>query len=342
MLSTTTRPSLAIYSRLGYASVARRRNQATLASELSHIYTPDLPIWNKSKPFEHAPWRTPSKTKGTIRFLGPTKDGKPAFLNFEKGREHETNFGTSLEKVVDITDLRTFEPKTTVGVEGIEWVHAPSVLSEDKLLQADSKDVEAFVRGPYFEECEKLVKERTGAIRAIPYNFRHRRIEHNTNIHDPYKFSNKPLPNFHMDNDAETAKVNLRRVLGDEEATRWLGKRWGIINIWRPVGDVVRQWPLALVDSRTVSYNRDTAPIFTLHNYKTHFVALRPQSHFNFYYVSNLAPDEALLFVDYDSAHEGSDNVVGMAHGAFEDHNAPQKVPKRRSIEVRCLVLYED
>jgi hypothetical protein len=159
---------------------------------------------------------------------------------------------------------------------------------------------------------------------------------------DPYKFSNKPLPNFHMDNDAETAEANLRRVLGEEEAQRWIGKRWGIVNLWRPVGDVVRQWPLALVDSRTVQYGRDTVPIITKHNYKSHFTALRPQEHFRYYYVSNLAPDEALLFVDYDSAQKGRENVVGMAHGAFEDHNAPERYPRRRSIEVRSLVLYED
>jgi hypothetical protein len=162
-----------------------------------------------------------------------------------------------------------------------------------------------------------------------------------TNLFDPYKFSGKPLPNFHMDNDAETAAVNLRRVLGDEEADRWMGRHWGIVNVWRPVGDVVRQWPLALVDSRTIQYGRDTVPIYTLNNYKTHFTALRPQPHFGFYYVSNLAPDEALLFVDYDSAPRDSDGVVGIAYGAFEDHNAPAKVPRRRSIETRCLVLYD-
>lgn len=149
-----------------------------------------------------------------------------------------------------------------------------------------------------------------------------------------------------MDNDAETAEVNLRRILGDEKASRWLGKHWGIVNVWRPVGDVVRQWPLALVDSRTVIYGRDTSPIYTLNNYKTHFTALKPQSHFKFYYVSNLAPDEALLFVDYDSAHAedtGEErSVVGMAHGAFEDHGAPEQYPRRRSIEVRSLVLYDN
>lgn len=168
----------------------------------------------------------------------------------------------------------------------------------------------------------------------------------NTNLHGPYKFSGKPLPNFHMDNDAATAEVNLRRFLGEEEASRWLGKSWGIVNVWRPVGDVVRQWPLALVDSCSIVYGRDTQPIYTLNNYKTHFTAPRPQEHFRFYYVSNLAPDEALLFVDYDSKHAANtgdgQTAVGVAHGAFEDHNAPDRYPRRRSIEVRSLVLYDD
>jgi hypothetical protein len=116
-------------------------------------------------------------TKGKIRFLGPTTDGEPAFLNFKKGEEHQTNFGPSLEQVTEIMDLRHFDPPTTLAQEGIEWVYYPSVLSEDKLLAPDKSDVETFVRGPYFEECARLVKERTGAARAVAYNFRHRRIE---------------------------------------------------------------------------------------------------------------------------------------------------------------------
>lgn len=133
--------------------------------------------WTKTEPFQHVPWSSPCTTKGTVRFLGPTKDGKPAFLDFKKGQEHTTNFGHSLEKVVDVTDLRDFDPPTTLALEGIEWVYAPSILSEDKLLAPDKADVDSFVRGPYFDECAQLVKDRTGAARAIAYNFRHRRIE---------------------------------------------------------------------------------------------------------------------------------------------------------------------
>ncbi|KAI0873248.1 hypothetical protein GGS24DRAFT_517781 [Hypoxylon argillaceum] len=324
------------------AVIARRATDNTSTCTIDTIDPNKL--WTKTRPFEHVPWLSPRTTEGTVRFLGPTKDSQPASLNFKKGEEHQTNFGPSLEKKVNVTDLRYMKPQTTLAFEGIEWVYAPSVLSEDKLLAHDKDAVEVFIRGQYFEECAGLVKNRTGAARSIAYNYRHRQIEEDTNLADPYKFSSKPLPNFHMDNDATTAEVNLRRVLGDEEAEHWLSKRWGIINVWRPVGDVVRQWPLALVDSSGLRPS-DIAPIYTRNNYKTHFTALKYSPKFRFYYVSNLAPDEALLFVDFLSGGKNAASLappLGIAHGAFEDHGAPEIVPKRRSVEVRCLVLYDD
>ncbi|PVH78561.1 hypothetical protein DL98DRAFT_590300 [Cadophora sp. DSE1049] len=272
------------------------------------------------------PCRAPRTTKGTIRFLGPTKDAQPVFLNFKKGEEHQTNFGPSLEKVVDVTDLRHFEPPTTLAFEGIEWAYGPSILSEDKLLAPNKTDVEDFVRGPYFQECAQLVKEKTGATQSIAYNFRHWRIE---------EFSAKPLPNFHIDNDAN-CRSEPTACTRDKEAERWLTKRWGIVNC---DNDHLR-W-LTLVPSK---HGSDTVPIYTRNNYNTHFTALKPCPQFRFYYVSNLAPDEALIFVDIYSAGSGKPvtQSLGMAHGAFEDCNAPERVPRRRSIEVRCLVLYDD
>lgn len=142
-----------------------------------------------------------------------------------------------------------------------------------------------------------------------------------------------------MDNDAQTAEVNLRNHVGDKEAEYWLTKRWGIINVWRPVGQVVQQWPLGLLDSRAIERGKSTAKIYTKHNYKTHFNAVTYQPGYRFYYVSNLAPHEALLFVDYDSKNERNS---GMAHGAFEDMRTLGNAPPRRSIESRVLVLYDD
>lgn len=177
MLSAIARPSL--NTRVRLAQVAGRRTQVALSTGLSQTKADsEVPLsWTKSQPFEHVPWKTPRATQGTIRFLGPTKDGKDAFLNFKKGEEDQTNFGPSIERQVQITDLRHYEPKLSVRTEGIEWVHAPTVLSEDKLLLPNKDEMETFVRGAYFDECAQLVKERTGAAKSLAYNFRHRRIE---------------------------------------------------------------------------------------------------------------------------------------------------------------------
>lgn len=175
MFSKIIRPSLATSCRKGIRSGSNRSLATVPIEDTSSRSSTEARV--KAKPSQYIPRKEPTHTKGTIRFLGPTKDGKPAFLNFKKGEEHTTNFGPSLEKVVDITDLRYIEPQATLGVDGVEWIYAPTELSEDKLVQPEKEDVEAFVRGPYFDECAQLVKERTGALKVVAYNFRHRRIE---------------------------------------------------------------------------------------------------------------------------------------------------------------------
>ncbi|EJT70536.1 hypothetical protein GGTG_11559 [Gaeumannomyces tritici R3-111a-1] len=252
--------------------------------------------WKRSRPFEHAPGAPPAKTRGTVRFLGATLDGLPAHLNFTKGLEHLSNIGASHKCIVDVTDLRGLEPPATLGHEGVEWLYSPSCLSEDRLLGPDPDGASAFVRTEYFDECAAIVKERTSTAKVVPYNYRHRQIREDTKLDDPYNFSGKPLPNIHMDNDEATAKA--------------------IVNLWRPVGDVVRQWPLVLVDASNTRAGRDTRPVYTLGNYKTHFTALKPQERYGFYYISNLAPDEAILFIDYDSQLQQAAAAAAAAEAA--------------------------
>jgi len=241
---------------------------------------------------------------------------------------------------VQVTDLRTLQPQTTLKFEGCEWIHAPASLTEEHLLNPNKDEVNKFVQETYWPECAELVKQRIGAVKAVPYQWRHRRMETNEVKADGKNTATKPVQNFHVDNDAETAEGNLRKALGDDEAERWLGKRWGIVNIWRPVGETVKQWPLALLDSHTIDRAQVTESILTVNNYKPNSKILRYSPDFRFYYCSDLTPDEALLFVDFDSQPDGM--MVGVAHGAFEDHSSPKDAPLRRSTEVRVLVLMEE
>ena len=292
------------------------------------------------KPFEHATGKVPPSTRGSVRFHAGTTDEKPAILDFTPGRQHETNIKPSEEIIVNVTDIRNYEPPTTLAVEGCEWIHSPTTLKEVDLLNDDKSKVKSKVEGAYFEECAKLVQQRTKASEALAYNWRHRRLEKDFVPGGAVGYSSKPLATFHMDNDRETAELNLRRNLGDTEAERWLGKHWGIINVWRPIGETVLQWPLALLDSHDIKAGENTESIFTKNNYKSHFSALKYSPDFKFYYVNKLTTDEALLFVDFDSSK--SSQLSGLAHGAFQDHSTPDDAPLRRSIEVRVLVLWED
>jgi hypothetical protein len=58
----------------------------------------------------------------------------------------------------------------------------------------------------------------------------------------------------------------------------------------------------------------------------------------DWYYASEMRPDEVLLIKCFDSKKDGRARL--SPHGAFqleEDHG-----PARRSCEVRCLVFWED
>lgn len=161
-----------------------------------------------------------------------------------------------------------------------------------------------------------------------------------TNISDGHGTTSKPVQNFHVDNDRSTAVTHLKKHLGEEEAAKWMKKHWGIVNVWRPVGDTVKQWPLALLDSHTIDRQKLTQSVMTLNNYKPASTILVYNPDFRFYYASDLTPEEALIFVDYDD--RPADLMVGVAHGAFEDHSSPKDAPLRRSTEVRVLVLLEE
>ncbi len=183
------------------------------------------------------------------------------------------------------------------------------------------------------------------------------------------KFTMRTVDMMHVDNDATMAERNLRRIVGDEEADReWLStgcgssgkkkgrekKRWAIVNLWRPLGGTVKQRPLALVTLGTSNgygvttddgkkhktpEESATVPIFTPGDCDTYFLALRPrESSYSFYYASDMRPDEALLFVDFDSSKPG--RVSGLGHGAVVD-NSPADAPLQRSIEVSVLVLWD-
>jgi len=156
-----------------------------------------------------------------------------------------------------------------------------------------------------------------------------------------------------------------------------LKKRYQIINVWRPIGNPASDFPLAVIDWRTTKpddfvkvdllYPKrkdsvidgdddrgkevlpDPASTTSTVGYevKGETYAVAPSDKHQFYYQKDMTPDEALFLKCFDSYSEWMPNgKKGLAHGtphtAFVDPQTPADAPGRQSIEVRCLVFYDN
>jgi hypothetical protein len=135
-------------------------------------------------------------------------------------------------------------------------------------------------------------------------------------------------------------------------------RRFAFINLWRNIDpqNAVKDCPLACVDASTASMT-DTR-VFKIHYVdrvgENYFVcpSTNTREH-GWYYYPDMTINEALLLKQWDSfggIANGSD-CDGMKnsprpstftiHSAFIDPSSPPNAPSRRSIETRCIVLWE-
>ena len=132
------------------------------------------------------------------------------------------------------------------------------------------------------------------------------------------------------------------------------GGRWGIINVWRPISRIQRD-PLAVCDARSIA-DDDLLPIRILQppkTAKTQYATTTKGEYMEIFYarhsegqrwhfVSEMDTDEVLLIKCFDSStREGL--ARRCPHSAFEyPESQGGNRSARESIEIRCLVFWED
>lgn len=135
---------------------------------------------------------------------------------------------------------------------------------------------------------------------------------------------------------------------------RLLQSRWSITNVWRPLKPV-RKDPLAICDGRTVSES-DLHPITvtvppkgstpggydqTTKGDGFELLQLGWNAEQRWYYASGMTPEEVLLIKIFDT--KGNAGLArGGPHSAFVDPEAEEGSEARESIEIRCLLFWED
>ncbi|HEX5326504.1 MAG TPA: CmcJ/NvfI family oxidoreductase [Acetobacteraceae bacterium] len=192
------------------------------------------------------------------------------------------------------------------------------------------------LRQIYYPEAERLVAEATGAERVVVFDHTVRRRiwgAEDRSAGTP----RQPVPRVHNDYTEKSAPQRVRDLMG-ADAEALLGRRYEIINVWRPITGPLRDAPLAVCDARTVD-PADWVPsslIYRDRTGETYAVRFNPAHHW--WYVPDMMPDEALLLKCFDSARDGRARFA--PHSAFEDPGAPADKLPRESIELRTLVFH--
>lgn len=241
-------------------------------------------------------------------------------------------------QAVVIKSIRDNTDHYRLDVHGFELVpFSPSV---DDIYDPD------YIERQYYPQVIDLIKRHTGASEVrvfIPFlrgEEAQRRMPGSITT---------PAGTVHVDYTHETGPEYFDRLLG-EQADALRGRRFAVINVWRPITGPMRDHPLALCDARSVapadlmasrSISRsDAKGLRTADGEITtgviYSVAFNPAH--RWYYVPDMMPCEALLLKNYDSRLDGTARF--NPHCAFEDPTTPADALPRASIEVRTLAIW--
>jgi cephamycin C biosynthesis protein len=250
-----------------------------------------------------------------------------------------------------ITDLRAGGPTPRLDDMGFERVVAPTCVDQRalSLVECEAEQVVPALAAYQAEtEVWLVCLTRADAVVFFDATLRHEdtTIPRAPTVHSPHM-------RVHVDQNPRSARVRATNHGGADRQFR----RFQIVNIWRPLLESVRNYPLALCDYRSLDVAVDLVPtrlrfppwLKDRENY-----SVQRDARHRWYYWGALSPDEVLVFKCYDSASrslalasEGTEragllDVAGLCpHSAFFDRGGPVSGHLRTSLELRALLFYD-
>jgi hypothetical protein len=256
--------------------------------------------------------------EATIRYVVPGE--KAIFYPGDRAR----SYWPAEEHRVRIENMRLHAQSLDLERNGFVLVREPSAVT-------NFYDP-AQIRSIYYPEVEALVKRLVGAEKVIVFGEMTRSDSATTGD------GRLPAYGAHVDYGDRTVRQFAKDILGAEEAERWLGRRYLLVNLWRPIRTIYRA-PLAVCDASLVEegdlnesevrggLGDPSRPSLFGFN-----LAYSPRH--RWYYVPRMQPEEVLVFKLFDSDRS---RVQWTGHTAFDDPTSPPDAPPRESIEVRTI-----
>ena len=261
-----------------------------------------------------------------LNFLEPMAE-KPVAYNYGPPPGVPPRTGRSETHSVTVHDVRAIADALALDRQGFVLLQRPTAVR-------NFYD-EAEIAAVYYPECERLLKEATGAHRVVAFDH----IVRNAALSAKDNQIKQPAARVHNDYTAWSAPQRVRDLMG-AAAEELLKHRYAEINLWRPIRGPLLASPLALCDAQTLAEENLVASDLIYPDRKGEIYAVTYNPAQRWYYFPKMQADEVVLIRCFDSAREGAKRF--SAHGAFDDPETPADAPPRESIEVRALVFFRD
>ena len=260
-----------------------------------------------------------------LNFLVPMAE-KPVAYNYEPPPGIPVRTGQRETHRVPIRDARPMIDQLSLDREGFVLLHKQTAVTDFYN--------EEQIKAVYYPECERVMREATGAARVVAFDH----IVRNATM-AAIKGSGIKMPakGVHNDYTAWSSPKRVRDLMGDE-AEALLQNRFAIINLWRPIRGPLLESPLALCDAQSLEDENLIASDLKYPDRtgETYSITYNPNQ--RYYYFPKMQADEAVLIRCFDSALDGPRRF--SAHTGFDDPETPADTPPRESIEVRTLVFF--
>lgn len=283
-----------------------------------------------------------------IRYLG---DGDYVTRRYVS-QGAEINTGDYFDYECVVRDGIPIRDHFTLDTHGFTIARSPSKVTDftDK----------AMVDALYHDEVEQAVRALTGASFVAAQGWMRRTSEdlsaRAAEKVKGYTHSGGLQPQAgeaHIDNNPRTGEATGKRLYAARRPDGPGYKRHCCFSFWRTFSPGPQDWPLALMDGRSIvgdelasntlmvvdefpTGDALTAPVEGEENMIAATI-LRYRPEHRWWYFSNMAVDDVLLFKFYDSDHSVT---WRCPHTAFHDTSLPHARP-RHSIEVRCVAFWE-
>jgi len=259
---------------------------------------------------------------------------KLRYVNAEwKGREEIPRIGSRETRRANtsVQDIRIYNARPGLASGAHDLERSGFTLTRNATTCTDFRN-EAEVQKAYYPEIQKLVQQATGAAGVYIRS-------HLIRTEVPIDFNDGYARFVHCD-------YNMSR-LGEmsEEVLAQYGveprKNWDYVwfNTWQPFDNPAINNPMAFLDWETLPMDDVIDYFYTGRDYDALVAAPVFNPDHRWRYIPNMQTDEIVLFKQMDGRKD--DRSIYCPHTSFDNPEAPEDAPPRRSIETRILAVFE-